>query len=109
MRINPTRLSAELRAAALPDSCRSNPRPDQADLPPEQWAIDWTTPPTPAQLATARAVIQAHDPDADEKEEVAARARLLAIADKLDANVATAAEVREALAKLVRRHLGGRA
>ncbi len=106
------RLSRELISAlgnGIVHGCRSAPRDiEDAGQPPEMWAPDWILPPTPAQLATAAAVLAAHDPDGDKKEEATARARLLLLADKLDAGTATAADTREALARLVRRHLGVR-
>ena len=57
-----TSLDAELKAAGLViHGCSSDGR------------IDWTTPPTTAQLATAQAVLSTHDPTARLATESAAR------------------------------------
>lgn len=106
----PGRLRRELLASGLPvNDCRSGPRPQDAGLPPERWAIDWSSTPTPAQLAAAAAVLAAHDPDGDEKEETADVAALdgaiaqLGLGTAPDRLAAVEALLRRLVARLRRR------
>lgn len=87
-----TQLDAELRAQNLRiHGCASTGR------------IDWIDPPTPAEQATAQAVLAAHDPGKRKREERAAKQRLLDLADKLESGTATNSELREALYKFIKR------
>ena len=65
--------------------------------------IDWIAPPTQAEQNTAAAVLAAHDPQRREREDLADRDRLVALAGRLEAGTATPAESSEALARLIRR------
>jgi|GEM_PF-6648701 len=89
---DPTILHEDLIAAGLPIvGCASNGR------------IDWMGVPTAAELDKAEEVKAAHDPDRRTRAERAARDRLRALATKLEDGSATPADIREALALLIRR------
>ena len=89
---DPTQLDAELKAAGLRiHGCASDGR------------IDWIDPPTQTQRDSAAAVLAAHDPTKRERDERTARDRLFTLAARLEDGTATAAETREALARMIRR------
>lgn len=90
--IDVTQFHAELVAAGLRiHGCASDGR------------IDWIATPTQADLDTAAQVLAAHDPQKRERDERTARDRLLALAARLEDGTATAAEVKEALGRVIRR------
>lgn len=83
----PTQLDSELRAAGLRiHGCASTGR------------IDWISPPTGTDIATAKGVLAAHDPGKRERDERDAKSLRAAIADRLAAHTVDAATWRDATA-----------
>ena len=90
--IDCTQLDADLKAAGLRiHGCASNGR------------IDWIAPPTQTERDAAAAVLAAHDPTKRERDEQTAQQHLRHLAQRIEDGTATNAEVREALAKVIRR------
>ena len=97
--IDPITLRDELVAASIPSSAIATCR-DGGPLPPIAWTDGH---PTQAELDTAAAVLAAHDPTKREREEQTAQQHFRHLAQRIEDGTATNAEVREALAKVIRR------
>lgn len=110
-RFDPPQLERELLDAGIARSaftgCRSGTRRDQDGTDDVAQIIDWTPGhPTAAERTIAQAVLLAHDRNKRATDEAAARQRLLDLAVKCENGTAIAAEVREAVGRLLRRTSG---
>ena len=97
--IDPITLRDELVAAGIPSSAIATCR-DGGTLSAIAWADGH---PTQAEQNTAAAVLAAHDPTKREREERTAQQHLRNLAQRIEDGTATNAEVRDALAKVIRR------
>lgn len=105
MRFDSGQLFVELTAAGLVVAgCRSDIRVDQDGSDDVTQIIDWLSGhPTKAERDIAAGVLLAHDSTKRVSDEVVAKQRLLTLAGQLEAGTATPTDVREALAKIIRR------